>query len=379
MQGQKSLSATNIATAHHLGCDLYLHQSYHGPRHARRESKQHDATLSESELANAQFARGMEWETSLLRWLDDEGLLSNVFAGSLEGHEILEILQWDERDHFFLAGLSFWPPQDALNAEFAKAGMLPVRFGMAKPDLLEVRRSEDGIITWKVIDAKASQSLKVSKTICSRVPNGLTMHKTSHLVQIYFYTICLSLMLPPPFRPSGKGGIWLPPQDDSSNIRPSLAMIETVDFNLISDSMRGFLFSRLPKIIAQPQEKVRWHFNPLCRTCPFEPDCRERAAREQTLGSMPNISLADADTLSRLVSLSRASQSEGISDIEELHKLFANPSKMESFAQQSPSTFRKSKRILGVPHRERNGSASTSSIVEASRGNEITVRCKIRC
>jgi hypothetical protein len=155
MRTKPTLSATNLASAHHLGCDLYLHHAYHG-------SETHRNRLNPpSELSKAQFARGNDWELTLFRWLDDEGLLLTVRSSALEADEIVEILQFDERDHFFVAGLSFWPPRGALATEFLKAGAQPVAFGLAKPDLVEITRDRDGTITWKVIDAKASQAIKV--------------------------------------------------------------------------------------------------------------------------------------------------------------------------------------------------------------------------
>lgn len=156
MHGKGTLSATNLAAGHHLGCDLYLHHTYHGS-----ETKGEEQHLP-SELSKAQFARGNIWELALFKWLDDESLLLTVLSRPLEADEIREIIQFDERDHFFIAGLSFWPPKEALAAEFVKAGTQPVHFGLAKPDLIEITRDQDGFITWKVVDAKASQMVKVS-------------------------------------------------------------------------------------------------------------------------------------------------------------------------------------------------------------------------
>ena len=153
MRSKPTLSATNLASAHHLGCDLYLHNAYHASEIPRNR-----LTLP-SELSKAQFARGNDWESTLFRWLDEEDLLLTVHSSALDAGELFEILQFDERDHFFVAGLSFWPPKDALAAEYSKAGTQAVTFGLAKPDLVEITR-KDGTITWQVIDAKASQAMK---------------------------------------------------------------------------------------------------------------------------------------------------------------------------------------------------------------------------
>ena len=155
MHGKESLSATNLATHHHLGCDLYLHQTYWGTDPSK-------TSLSiPSELSKAQFERGNEWESALFTWLDEEGLLLRVFSSALEASEIEDIIQFDGRDHFFVAGLSFLPPNAALATEFARTSTTPVQFGLAKPDLVEIVRDDDRNVTWKVIDAKASQEMKV--------------------------------------------------------------------------------------------------------------------------------------------------------------------------------------------------------------------------
>ena len=164
MRSKPTLSATNLASAHHLNCDLYLHHVYHGS-----PDSQHNRLSTPSELSKAQFARGNDWEWTLFRWLDEEGLLLTVHSGALGADDIFEIIQFDDRDHFFVAGLTFRPPKDALAAEFLKAGTDPVAFGLAKPDLVEIRRSQDGTIIWTIIDAKASQSMKVVISLDLRV------------------------------------------------------------------------------------------------------------------------------------------------------------------------------------------------------------------
>jgi hypothetical protein len=151
----KALSATNCSVHHHLKCDLYLHNVYHGtPTVSVAQSHP-------SELSKAQFERGNDWESTLLSWLDDQGLLLTVLSSPLDADDLLGMIEMDDRDHFYIAGLSFWAPKDKLDAEYFRAGTKPVKFGLFKPDLLEITRSTDGYITWKVVDAKASKFVKV--------------------------------------------------------------------------------------------------------------------------------------------------------------------------------------------------------------------------
>jgi hypothetical protein len=151
-----SLSATNIALYHHLDCDLYLWNTYNGPP-MTTESPQESP-----ELSKAQYHRGEEWEATLLAWLDRSNLLLRVPSFPTEAGDLVENILFDDRDHFFIAGLQFWPPQDALNKRYEALGLPPVKFGLAKPDLVEVVR-KDGKAIWKVVDAKASRAVKVRR------------------------------------------------------------------------------------------------------------------------------------------------------------------------------------------------------------------------
>lgn len=147
------VSATNLAIHHHLSCDLYLHNAYH-----RKQSR--DFYQETPEILDAQFQRGNNWEKLVLKWLDRENLLLTVPSVPLDPSCLLENIEADGRDHFFIAGLTFIPPQSELNKRFV-VDAEPVTFGLAKPDLLEIIRTQEGVI-WKVIDVKASANVKVS-------------------------------------------------------------------------------------------------------------------------------------------------------------------------------------------------------------------------
>ena len=150
-----------------------------------------------------------------------------------------------------------------------------------------------------------------------------------------------------------------------------------MDLHLLDDSLKEFLFRRLPAILALPREQVKWHFNPLCRTCSFEPECRSRSIREQTLGSLSNISLDDAAVLESLLVISRGRhgvrQKEVLPDIEELHTLFLDKPKIMDMELEFPTTLRKSKRILGIPNRQyKDGKIIPSSAkIEAARSRTV--------
>lgn len=160
MSPRKSLTATNLAAHQQLDCDLYIHNVYNG----KGGSAAHTGTSSPSELAKAHFKRGLDWETCLYSWLDRSQLLLRVPSVPLDPDSLLENILADDRKLFFITGLSFWPPQSKLAARFSE-GTEPLTFGLAKPDLLEIRQTDKGIY-WRVIDAKASKHVKVNNYIC---------------------------------------------------------------------------------------------------------------------------------------------------------------------------------------------------------------------
>lgn len=346
---RRGLTATNLAIHQHFRCDLYLHYTYHGveDQHARKE-----LVGQPSEITKAHFERGTSWEAKLYKWLDENNLLLTIIgAGTCTGRDVQDILDIDERDHFFVTGLTIEPPNKAMKLTYQERSPQhsPVSFSLAKPDLLEIRRIGQQV-EWRVIDAKAS-----------------SLMKTSHQVQLYFYYQCLLHLLPRPrYKPMADLAIWLP---TSANSEPSFHGIRTVSKSTLVDTLRPYLFEELPRTLNLPQEQVPWHFNPLCRGCPFERICIERAVGEGTLGSMPNISLDDAQVLRQLLSTAHADQHK--SDIENLHEILGNPAQFSELERKVPSLSRKTKIILGIPPRRKTIGPLLSPMVEAAITGEI--------
>ncbi|KAF7351035.1 AAA-12 domain-containing protein [Mycena sanguinolenta] len=344
-----SLSATNLAVYHHLNCDLYIRNVYH-------RGKAHDSSDrgDRSELVAANFERGLEWERRLLAFLNEEDLLLTIPPTPVDGNALQANIDADERCHFFVSGVAFWPPPE-LRRRFLDAGTDPVNFGLAKPDLLEIIRTPgSGVITWRIIDAKASKKVK-----------------TSHHVQIYFYSLCLSYLLPGPFfQPAGSAAIWLPSVDEFDlEATPSFDDLKSINISLLKPSLDDFLFRRLPQILSLPRANIDWHFNPLCRGCPFESDCEKRTVEDGELGSIPNISLVEAKSIRNLLGISRGfSTADSVTDIEELHLLLGDAGKLDRIRRLFPSTLKKTKRILAVQR-----FSPTSPMVEAAKTKAVQV------
>ncbi|KAK7057619.1 AAA-12 domain-containing protein [Favolaschia claudopus] len=344
-----SLTATILAAYHHLSCDLYLHNEYH-----RRSQKAPSKSAQElSELSKATFERGVRWEENLLSFLDRENLLLTIPRVVVSGDVLSANIDADDRDHFFIAGVEFWPPQD-LEQLFVEAGAPPIQFTIAKPDLVEITRAPSGVITWKVVDAKSSK-----------------MVKTSHHVQIYFYSLCLSYLLPKPFfRPAGSAAIWLPPADGFDESTPSFDDLKGIDLNLLKPSLDEFLFRRLPRILSLPRAKIEWHLNPLCRVCPFENDCTKATVENGELGSLPNISLGEVKTIRTLLGTSRSLSTPhtAVTDIEDLHQLVGDAGKLDKIHKSFPSTLKKAKRILAIQRSNR-----ASPVVDAAISRQVQI------
>ncbi|KAI5119162.1 hypothetical protein M0805_008645 [Coniferiporia weirii] len=339
---QKTLSATTLAVHHHLQCDLFLYNSYNGlgevgtARHPRL-----------SETTKATFSRGDKWEATLFAWLDKKGLLLEVLGGNLEGHEIQEVIEIDERDHFFVSGLSFAPPTDAFATKFRINNRQPVRFGLAKPDLVEIRK-ERGVIRWQVVDAKSSAEVK-----------------TSHHVQIYFYHVCLeSLFLSSHYKAMGTAAVWIPPSIYEHN-EPSFNELKSVPTPLLSLPLDDFLFKRLPLVLSAPRSAVKWHLNPLCRGCAYEHDCRSNAVIGGELGSMANISIQDAGVLKNVLAVTRSQSGFApLTDIEDLYSAFNSKGTIRELDKNHSANTKKAMRILKIR-------GKTSPLIDAARLKQV--------
>ncbi|KAL5512604.1 hypothetical protein ACEPAG_3257 [Sanghuangporus baumii] len=373
---KKSISATTLAVHHHLQCDLFLYNSYHGSVASNsvgsKSNLRHTRRTEPSELLKATFSRGNRWEETLFAWLDRKNLLLHVLSNVLSGREIEEIIEiaLDERDHFYVAGLSFEPPVEAFESRYHRESRKSVvEFGIAKPDLVEIRRDNDGTIWWRVIDAKSSADVK-----------------TSHHVQIYFYHICLESLLPSHYHPMGTAAVWIPPsiyggEDASSSAsEPSFDNLRSIATPLLSPPLDDYLFNKIPYILDCQKEEVKWHLNPLCRGCTYERDCTERAVQDGELGVMPNVSIPDAEVLRAFLAVSgkqktclpsssspsSSSPSAHISDMEDLYKTVKSKSKMLEIKKSHASIYKKAKRILKIQ-------GDVSPVVEAARTNQVQV------
>ena len=151
----RGVTATTFSSYYHYKCDLFLYDSYYG-----KSSK--GSHTESSALVKAKLKRGNNWESQLLMWLDKQNLLVQVMSDTLTATDLQNVIELDKRDHFFISGLCFYPPVDSFKLEYERRGTQMPQFSIAKPDLLEIRRSKDGLYCWQILDAKASMNVKVS-------------------------------------------------------------------------------------------------------------------------------------------------------------------------------------------------------------------------
>jgi len=172
--------------------------------------------------------------------------------------------------------------------------------------------------------------------------------------------------------------VWLPPKDGFHVASPSIGDIKAISISLLAPPLDVQLFRTLPKVISLPFDRVNWHYNPLCHGCRYEPDCRARSQDQGELGSMPNISIDDAKALKDLLRDARRAsppnQTDCLSDIEELHHLIANHSRLDNIAKSSPTVVKKAKQVLQLPKKVREQAEwLPSPIVEAARTKMLQV------
>ena len=146
------LTASNLTSFYHFGCQLELWKSFH-EGHVRRRQE------PPSSISRAHISRGHQWEKYLVERLDAQNLILRIsrresFQAQVEA---------DQRYHFYVINSEFKDRSIFAN-EYLSRGTGLVPFGTFKPDFIEIwKRVDEGkpVVEYHVIDAKASYSLHV--------------------------------------------------------------------------------------------------------------------------------------------------------------------------------------------------------------------------
>jgi len=152
---QQRLLATDIAAHQHLGCDLYVHDTYH-TKGSFVHGKQND---KHAYRKTNRIEQGLNWEQLTIEWLDGNDLLLRIPSMPLNRNDLLENIMADNRHHFFLAGVTFCPSEHHLEELFQHHQGIPIQFSIAKPDLIEINQRNDKV-EWRV-NLKWSLRVKV--------------------------------------------------------------------------------------------------------------------------------------------------------------------------------------------------------------------------
>ena len=168
----------------------------------------------------------------------------------------------------------------------------------------------------------------------------------------------------------GTVSVWLLKPSETGTFEPSFEDIRSYPTSLLIPILDKFVFRQLPLILAQDRRDVKWHYNPLCRGCPFESSCRIRATEDHELGAMANISIQDADVLRTILELERPTNlSDRLSDIEDLDLIVRSKRTVTKLRSSHPSAIRRAQKILALPTRESSKIQNSPVTAAALLGN----------
>lgn len=155
-QDHEYVTASNLNSFFHFGCQLELWKSFHEGHVPRRHEPP-------SSISRAHISRGHQWEKHLVHRLDAEKLILRVSKRTPFQAQVIA----DPRNHFYVIDSEF-KERYVFQREYFTRRTAPITFGTFKPDFIEVwKRVESGrlIIEYHVIDAKASYALHVRLSV----------------------------------------------------------------------------------------------------------------------------------------------------------------------------------------------------------------------
>lgn len=265
-----NLSPSRVARYFYHQCPRHLR--YHAtPAPRRRAEGIPDPPYDTSPVTAAILEGGYVWETRVVETMirgrvrvSDAGSKAALRDRVFTAEATLAALGTLEPGEFLYQGTLVAP--DALYAEF---GLDPaaVQLSPCRPDLVQFAPHPTGAPVLRVLDLKASTSLKLS-----------------HRVQVGFYTIILghvSVALGGGRAVDlGVGGVWL----------YGCGAPELFDLRAVLPHIRKLLGTDLAGILGVPASDVPWHFGYRCEWCEYFAHCGAEARDRRSVSLLPYLS-----------------------------------------------------------------------------------------
>jgi hypothetical protein len=262
-----NISPYRVARFYFHECDRYLRYAT-TPKDRRSEEGVPDVPLDRGIVTRELLEGGYLWEEEILRQLGSRAVIGSGEPGS-PLHERRHSI---EETSSALANLK---PDDVLyqptirppRSFYEAYGLDPelVRFVDCHPDMI-MAVPQDGSIELRVIDAKASDMMRLA-----------------HRIQVALYSLMLEHVLAEQgiaATASRTGGVWLFEQPEA----------EWFDLSRVRAPLETFLAHELTPILRASASDAFWHLYYRCEWCDYYRHCRSEADATNNVSLVPYLS-----------------------------------------------------------------------------------------
>jgi DNA replication ATP-dependent helicase Dna2 len=260
-----TLSPSKIARYFYHECERHL--IYHSL--SKTETKRldiPDELIAKDGINPIIATEGFDWEKRVLEdYLKNDVVISNrdskksITSCYLNHEEVLQELRNPSKTYIYQPSLEV--PQSF----YRKYGIdqEKIKFSTCRPDLLEVTEVH-GLKTFRIIDIKSSEALKIS-----------------HIIQTAIYALILLTFL----EEHGINGavdlkqtsIWLHEADS-----PELTNIDT-----ILPALEEFLHQGISSLTEKDFDQLNWHLDYRCEWCTLYDHCSDHARKNNHISLLP--------------------------------------------------------------------------------------------
>jgi DNA replication ATP-dependent helicase Dna2 len=260
-----TLSPSKIARYFYHECERHL--MYHSlPKAESKRLNIPEELISKDTINPIIATEGFDWEKRVLEdYLKDDVVIANrdatkpITSCYLTHEEVLQELRLPSKTYIYQPSLEV--PQSfyrKYNIDQEK-----IRFSTCRPDLLEVTEV-NGVKTFRIIDIKSSEALKIS-----------------HKIQTAIYALILTAFLEE-YEIEGavdltQTSIWLHEADS-----PELTNIHT-----ILPALEEFLQQGLTNLSEKDFEQLSWHLDYRCEWCTLYDYCLDHARKRNHISLLP--------------------------------------------------------------------------------------------